>query len=398
MAKKDGPNRRQLIQGGAALGAGMLIGGSALGDAIAAPGKAKLRVPRKVLGKTGKKVPILVFGSAMSLDPVFDPKIAEAVRYGVDYIDAAAVYGGGTCEPAVGAYHTRAKNRDKLWITSKSPRHDLKGFSDTLDNSLEDLKTDYIDLYFLHALREVDYLSTSMGVLAEKLKKQGKIRHIGFSCHHGNVAELLQAASKRSWIDVIMFRYNFRQYGDKQLNKAMDAAAKAGIGLIAMKTQGSAASFADEWKKFTKSGKWNKHQAVLKAVWADDRITAAVSHMDTLKVLRENIGAAVDKTKLTRAELESLDRYAAATRAYACDGCDHICGAQVAAPIAVGDTLRFLMYSEVYGEHDKARKLFAALAPEQRALDGVDFGRAAKACPHGFDLAGHMERAKKILV
>ena len=90
-----------------------------------------------------------------------------------------------------------------------------------------------------------------------------------------------------------MFRYNFRTYGDKKLNKAIDAAARANVGLIAMKTQGSAMSFAGKWEPFKKSGKWTRHQAVLKAVWADERITAAVSHMDTFKKLKENIEAVI---------------------------------------------------------------------------------------------------------
>ena len=52
-----------------------------------------------------------------------------------------------------------------------------------------------------------------------------------------------------------------------------------------MKTQGSEASASrDAWQKFEQTGKWTKHQAVLKAVWADDRIAAAVcSDMDNVR-------------------------------------------------------------------------------------------------------------------
>ena len=234
-----------------------------------------------------------------------------------------------------------------------------------------------------------------MAKLAERLKKQGKIKYFGFSCHHGHVAELLQAAAKRPWIDVVMFRYNFRTYGDKALNKAIDAAARANVGLIAMKTQGSALSFDKEVKKFR--GRFSKPQAVLKAVWADKRITAAVSAMDSISKLRENVAAALDRTKLTRAELDSIDQYAADTRSVACDGCDHICNAAVNGPSRIGDTLRFLMYHDTYGEKDKARKLFRELPETARRLDRMDFGAANKACPNGIDIATHMRRALKVL-
>ncbi len=394
MSKDKDLSRRDLLRTGAAASAGIVLASAGMGTAEA---RRALKVPRRTLGKTGKKVPILVAGTAMRLDQRFDPKLAEGVRYGVDYIDTAAVYAGGTSEGAVGAYHTRAKNRSKLWITSKSMIHDPAGFENVLNNSLTELKTKYIDLYFLHSLKNKKYLTKEMGKLGDKLKRQGKIRHIGFSCHGDNVAELLEEAAKHSWVEVVMFRYNFRQYGNKKLNRAIDKAKRANVGLIAMKTQGSAVSFKNEWQKFHKTGKWNKHQAVLKAVWADKRIDAVVSHMDTLTKLRENIAAALDLTKLTRTEFEELDRYATATRKYVCDGCDHICGGAVDARVRIGDTMRYVMYHDVYGQKAEARRLFRALPTEARNLARIDFSGADAACPHGLSVTAHMRRAMSVL-
>jgi predicted aldo/keto reductase-like oxidoreductase len=342
-------------------------------------------------------VPILLLGGAAGFDPRFDPKIAEALRFGVNYIDAADCYSNGRCETSVAAFHQRAKNRKDLWITSKSDLHDPAGFTRRLDESLKQLQTDYIDMYYLHGLNDARYLSPEMAQAADAAKKAGKIRHFGFSCHDGNVVELLNKASGLPWVDSIMFRYNFRQYGNAELNKAIDACAKSNIGLIAMKTQGSEASFQDAWKKFEQTGKWNKYQAVLKAVWADQRIAAAVSHMDTFEKLRDNIGAATDRAALTDAEVQSLQRYADATRGLACDGCDHLCGARVNAPVKIAATLRFLMYHDVYGESEKAKRLYQALPDESRRLDGVDFTGANAACPNGVDVAWHMERARQVL-
>jgi hypothetical protein len=229
-----------------------------------------------------------------------------------------------------------------------------------------------------------------------RLKEEGKILHFGFSCHDDNVAELLHKAAETPWVEAVMFRFNFRRYGDKELNAAMDACAKANVGLIAMKTQGSEAAFADAWQKFEKTGRWNKFQSVLKAVWADPRITAAVSHMDTLEKMRENIGAALDKEDLGQAEWDAIEQYGAATRAYACDGCDHLCGPAVNAPVRIGATMRYLMYHDHYGETEKARELFGALPEPARRLSGVDFSRANAACPNGVDVASHMERAARV--
>ena len=155
--KTNDLTRREVLTLGAAAGAtaGLVASGSPREAAAGKPSKKALpKVPRRILGKTGESVPILLMGAAMRLDPRFDPKLAEALRFGVDYIDAADCYGGGTCEAAVASFHRRANLRDKLWITSKSDEHSPEGFLKTFEESLRRLRTDYIDMYFLHAFAD----------------------------------------------------------------------------------------------------------------------------------------------------------------------------------------------------------------------------------------------------
>src|SRR4030095_10801468 len=114
--------------------------------------------------------------------------------------------------------------------------------------------------------------------------------------------------------------------------------------------------------------------------------------MDNMDKLRENVGAALDKTKLTRAELEEVWRYAAATRGIACDGCEHLCNTAAGAPVQIGTTLRFLMYHDIYGKTDLARALFRNVPPEARRLEAADLRAAGPACPHRLDLEHFMRR------
>ncbi len=398
MTKKKGLTRRDLLTiGGAGVGAGALVTIGGTKPAFAAKKDDLPQVPRKKLGKTGAEIPILLFGGAVKLDKRFDPKIAEALRFGVNYMDAADCYGGGANEYAVGNFLQRSRTRDKWWITTKSDEHSPEGLERTLAKSFEKMKVKSVEMLYMHALDDVDALNPGVAKMAEKLKKEGKIKYFGFSCHGGSVNDLLNKASTLSWIDSIMFKYNFRTYGDKELNAAIDKCAKANIGLIAMKTQGSEASFADAWKKFEKTGKWTKHQAVLKAVWADERITAAVSHMDTFDKLKQNVAAACDKSKLSSVEMDALEKYAAVTRSLACDGCDHHCNPAVEGDVLIGTTMRYLMYHDHYGETEKAKEFFAALPDAARRLEHMDFTKANAACPNGIDIAAHMERAVKVL-
>jgi len=395
--KRDGFTRRELLRAtgiGAAAGLLLPLGGGA--RAAPAPEAGLPQVPRRRLGKTGRDVPVLLMGCGIRLDERFDPKLGEALRFGVNYFDTARDYGGGSSETAIGNFLERTRKRPDVWITTKTERWDPKGMVDSLETSLRALKTDHVDLFFLHGLNDGKALTPEVAEAAARLKKEGRVKAFGFSCHDGNVAELLTQAASLPWIDAVMFRYSFRQYGNRELNAAIDLAAKADIGLIAMKTQGSESGIEDAWKKFEKTGKWNKFQSVLKAVWADPRIAAAVSSMDSFEKLKQNVAAAVDRHELGAAERRSLDRYAADTRTAACDGCDHLCNPAVAAPVKIGSTLRFLMYHDAYGDRDEALRRFRELPAEARRLDGVDFAPAARACPHGVDVVAQMERAREI--
>jgi predicted aldo/keto reductase-like oxidoreductase len=398
--------RRQLLRKTGAVGGGLVLAEAALAgfaqSALALASDAEARalaqaMPRKVLGKTGRKIPILLQGGSMAWNTKWDPKLPESIKHGIDYFDCAWSYSGGTNELAIGSFLQRTKMRDKIWITSKSNQHDPASVEQHLNESLGRLSTSHVDMYFLHGLEDPRALDKALLGKLEQLKKQKKLTHFGFSCHSGNVAELLTLASQTPWIDAVMFRYNFRQYGNAELNRAIDACAKAGVGLIAMKTQGSAVSFESEVQKFEQTGKWTKHQAVLKAVWADERLTAAVSEMDSLEKIRQNADAARDPGKLGALDTEALRRYAAATRSLACDGCDHLCTGGLSQPIPVATTLRYLMYHDSYGKQAEARALYQALPEAARQVDGVDFAPATRACPNGLDLAQLVGRAAQVL-
>jgi predicted aldo/keto reductase-like oxidoreductase len=387
-------SRRDLLAG---TGAGAALATAVIPGSALATGDTPVTMPTRRLGKTGKQIPVLLFGAAVDLDARFDPKLAEAVRHGVTYIDTADCYGNGNSEVAVGSFLEKSGARDQLWITSKSDAHDPAGFEATLNQSLSRLKTDRVDMYYLHALKDPNVFTPELQATVERLKAEGKFLHFGFSCHGSNVPELLNKAAQTPWVEAVMFRYNFRKYGDKELNAAMDAAHAADVGLIAMKTQGSEASFAEAWMKWQQTGKWSKYQAVIKAVLEDKRITAAVSHMKNLDHLAENVGAAVDTSELGMLDRMELRRYAAATREHACDGCEHLCNAAVDAPVRIGTTLRALMYHDAYGEPHRARESFGKLPPEARDFAHVDFEPARAACPHGVDVVALMDRASKIL-
>ncbi|MDA0748770.1 MAG: aldo/keto reductase, partial [bacterium] len=261
-----------------------------------------------------------------------------------------------------------------------------------LSESLKRLRTEYADLYYLHNLGQPDRLDKDMKATAERLKKEKKIRFFGFSSHHANMVETLERAAEVGFVDVIMFKYNFRSYEDAALNRAMDKCAKAGIGLVAMKTQGGAVdSFQDRVDPFKEKG-FNQHQATLKAVWADNRIHTIVSAMKNVQQVEENAEAA-RKKQMGAVERELLEQYAAATGHLYCRGCAMNCEPCVDAPVKVADTLRYRMYHEYYGDHEEAVRLFRELPPESRRITNVDFSAAEAACPYDVPIGELMRDA-----
>ncbi len=403
MSKKN-LNRRRFLKTALAGSAAVAVGGQMsralavpsaprVSGELGAPATGEPAVPLSLLGKTGERIPRLVLGTAMDFDMRL---VKQAYEAGVTYFDTADCYGGGNSEITIGRFLERTGLRKKVWLTTKSDSHDAPGMLKRLQTSFGRLKTDHVDLLMLHNLSDLPSLNKVMKATADRLKKEGKIRFFGFSTHSPNVSEALAHAAKLGWIDVIMFKYNFRSYGDLELNKAIDAAKKANIGLIAMKTQGSAFSFQSKVDAFKAKG-FTQHQAALKATWEDDRIDAAVSEMKNVQQLEQNVKAARDLTRLGSLQLRQLLQYAEATSDSYCQGCNHICSAALDRPAAIADTLRMLMYHDEYGELSRARRLYKELPEALRTFDGLDLDAASKACPHSLDVAGLVGRAKKVL-
>ena len=349
-------------------------------------------MPHKALGNTGTKVPILMLGTSQHMDPVYDKIMHRCFKGGVSAIDTALSYGWGASHRAVANFLSQIGDRKQVWITSKSGSRSLKGLREGIDEALEELGTDYLDLYFMHGIRDEDMLEKEYLRLGDKLRQSGKTRFFGFSCHDGNVAELLTKAAKVGGIDAILFRYNFRRYGDLELNRAMDACHKAGIGLIAMKTNGSVPKNIQKVVQF-RSENYNIDQAKLKSVWADERIASIVSEMDSIRVVRENIAAAKTEKLLSANEFHQLNQLAALTAGYACNGCSQFCEAALGNKVAIADPLRFLMYHECYGKEERARKLFRQIPQEARRFDPMDLAKASAVCPQGIDIARRLKEA-----
>lgn len=350
----------------------------------------------KQLGTTGIKIPIMHLGTAQKMDPVYDKVMHLCFREGVTMIDTALQYGWGAAHKAVAQFLQQMGDRKKVFITSKSHSPWEWGLRRGLDECLADLQTDYIDLFMMHNATDPDMLEPGFLKLGDELRKSGKTKLFGFSCHGKDIVPVMNKAAKVGGIDAILFRYNFRQYGDLALNRAIDACKKAGIGLLAMKSMGSVPAELEQVAQF-KSENFTLPQAKLKSIWADERIDSINSEMSNVQQVRENVAAARSEVELTSRESHQLNRLSALTAKYYCNGCANLCEKAVDNKTAIADPLRFLMYYECYGKQDRARELYREIPLKLRNFGSSQIADASAACPQGIDIATRLAEAARVL-
>jgi predicted aldo/keto reductase-like oxidoreductase len=401
MAKKtDRLSRRDFLRIAGSVGIGTIMASS---NGAAGASDAPMQVPTRPFGKTGVDIPILGFGGSLnvSLNLLM---LRQAVKWGVTYWDTANSYMGGNSEKGIGKYLGRyPEDRKKIFLVTKSHAWTLRGMARDLNESLERMKTDFVDLFFVHAVRKISELDEDTKAWAERAKSEGKIRFFGFSTH-SNMENCLLGAAKLGWVDAIMMTYNYRLMHSGPMKRAVDACAKAGIGLTAMKTQGGGQVRTETEPELQLGGRFLKKgftegQAKLKAVWENPYIASICSEMPNMTLLMSNAAAAVDRKKLADADKVLLQRYACETAAGYCAGCAHLCESATGRNIPVGDVMRYLMYARSYGEPERASACFEKIPLDIRKLMArLDYSAAEQMCPRKVPIGRLMREAVTELI
>jgi predicted aldo/keto reductase-like oxidoreductase len=355
-------------------------------------------VPTRPFGKTGIDVSILSLGGMFDIGSN-QLMLRQALKWGVTYWDTAASYMGGKSETRIGRYFGKyPEARKRVFLVTKSHAWTLSGLTRDLDRSLERMKTDCIDLFFKHAVRDPDDLDDDLKAWAEKAKTDGKIRLFGFSTH-SNMESCMLAAAKLDWIDGIMMEYNYRLMHSGRMKRAVAACADAGIGLTAMKTQGGGSIKTDTETELQMAGRFlakgfTDAQAKLMAVWQNPAIACICSEMPNMTILMANVAAAMGKIKLGAGDLEMLHRLARETRSSYCAGCTDICEPVLERQVPIGDIMRYLKYCRSYGNRDRARAHFKELPPVTRKkLARLDYCEAERRCPQNMPIGRLMREA-----
>ena len=347
---------------------------------------SSVKLNYKTLGRTGLKVTTVGFGCMITSDPSV---IERAADIGINYFDTARGYQHGNNERMVGA--ALGAKRKQIVLSTKSGAQTKESLLSELDTSLREINTDYVDIWYLHGKGSAAEIHDDMIEAQQIAKKQGKIRFAGVSTHGGQ-QELLPWLAQKGVFDVVLTAYNFSM--DPGMELAIGAAAKAGMGVVAMKVMaGGFRSVKPTDPLYQKLQQDGAMLAALRWVINKPGISTTIPSMTDMDQLEENLKAmehplSVREEKMLAAHLETIRPLYCRM----CGKCDGAC--QRGLPVA--DLLRCLTYADGYGQFALGRERFLELSSEVASVRCGDCAECTVQCPHGVKVSDRMARAQEL--
>lgn len=279
----------------------------------------------RTLKKTGDEISILGFGCmrlAQKFGRIDEKRATRQIHYaidkGVNYFDTAMFYHNGTGEPFVGralsnGHRQKVKVATKIFPLYVDKHEAMDGI---LTTQLDNLQTDHIDYYLLHALERSSWKKLlDMDVLSflDRAKKEGRIVNTGFS-FHGDREVFKEIIDAYDW-DMCLIQYNILDEHNRPGKEGLKYAAEKGLGIFVMeplrggsltlKIPPPVASIWNEEALFSSPA-----EGALRWVWNHPEVTCVLSGMNEEEHIEENIriaGKALPNS-LTDEELKLINR------------------------------------------------------------------------------------------
>lgn len=351
---------------------------------------------KRKLGRTELDVSLIGFGGFHLLEiSKADAKVLlnYYLDHGGNYVETAADYGNGESERKIG--QVIKNRREEVVLASKTSARDKSGVINDVNRSLDNLKTDHLDLLFMHHVEneeELNKILSDGGALEGfyELKKQGKVRHLAISMH--GQPDILIKALKTDHFDVVMATLNyFDKFNFPKLeDKLIPLAKEKNIGLICMKALADGFLYQSVEEAFTYAFSLP--------------VDLVVTGMNTMEMLQEDLQLANNYKKMTGEDKEALYKNAKELNNYICRQCDEcvVCPEKIdvkeifklegyydrqmrdgnprnPAEFALRDRLRFWFQNQ-----EMAKKLYEDVAI--KANDCTDCGDCLSQCPYNLPI------------
>ncbi len=373
------------------------------------------------LGRISDRVSALGFGcmrlpTQEDRGPIDRAEAVRLIRKGIDnginYVDTAWTYHRGESEVVLGLA-LKDGYRERVTLVTKCPvgRDDFtepEHFDKYLDEQMGRLDVDSLDVYLFHALNKKTYeekvVALNLVERAMKAKKEGKIKHLGFSFH--DTPEVLKEIIDSGDFDLMLVQYNIV---DQVNHDMINYAGEKGLAVAIMGPVGggrlAGKHLPEEMRKWLTAGRDNLADLAFKFVLSNPNVSVALSGMGSEEMLDDNLQIASrdDYDRLTKQEEKSVEGIARRFK----ELCDLVCtGCKYCEPcpneVSISFIFEALQRYQIYGDHEDAKARYAAIgkipwAKGENAEACIECGECLEKCPQGIDIINQLKKAHEFL-
>jgi predicted aldo/keto reductase-like oxidoreductase len=261
-------------------------------------------IPKRKLGKTGVDVTILGLGGegvlrTFGYDEEAYRLINRAIDLGMTYFESARAYSGSE------SYYGQAlgERRKDIFLTSKSHARDKRGALTYLSQTLNNMQTDYLDLWQIHDVRtnnDVEQIFGPDGVLEAfvEAKNKGLVRFIGITGHHDPT--IVKQCIENFDFDTVLLPVNPGEPHYKSfIDTVIPVAVAKSMGIVAMKVY---------FRGFATRLPWFKTMEPFLHYALSHEISTAVIGCDSVEQLEQNVQFASSFNPMTPDSMDQLVR------------------------------------------------------------------------------------------
>lgn len=367
---------------------------------------------KRKFDKLGVESSLLGFGCMrfpLNEDGNIDEKEAEkmidyALKEGVTYIDTAYPYHNGDSEPFVGKV-LKKYPRDSFTLATKLPIWEVDSQEkarEIFESQLKRLDVDYVDFYLLHALDKTKWqkvLDYQIIDMCEELKKEGKIKYLGFSFH--DTFDVFEEIIKYHHWDFCQLQLNYMDMGIQAGQKGVDLANELGVPLVVMEPikGGSLATLPSDVTKVFKDYHPNASLAswALRYVGTLPGIKVILSGMSSFEQVKDNIETFQNYQDLNDEELALVKKVADILHAREKNGCTG-CAYCMPCPFGVNIPENFKCWNNhsIYGD-EKFKERYKKMDDKAKSINCKKCGKCEKMCPQQLPIRKHLEQVSKDL-
>lgn len=357
--------------------------------------------------KAGDELSVLGFG-AMRLPTkngmIHKEKAKEliyhAIDHGVNIIDTAYPYHGGSSESFLGEI-LKDGYREKVKLCTKMPAWSVRKYEDMkkyLDIQLNKLQTDCIDYYLIHNMSNERFKKLKdLGLIEflERSRAEGKIKYIGFS-FHSNLDSFKEVIDSYNW-DVCLIQYNYLDEKNQAGTEGLKYAYSKGIDIFIMEPLkgGLLAKVPDEALHIFEEQNNSRTPAdwALRWVLNHPEVASVFSGMNEHDQLTDNLKVAdeVQPDSLTEDELKMYDQVKEVYNKLMKIDCSG-CGYCMPCPYGVDIPRCFNIYNQKYMFHKTPTFdylfILGGVFSGQEAYAGLctNCGKCVRACPQKLEI------------